>query len=209
MTQKLERRFRPLAELRVEGEAGGPRVLRGLAVVYDCLSEDLGFFHETIRPGCFTEALKTADVRCLVDHDPSQLLGRNRSKTLRLFDEPKALRMECSLGKQSYAIDLVEKIEREDLDGMSFGFIATEDEWNMVEFEGGERAIRTVIKAEIFDVSAVTFPAYTDTTIALRSLDGWKSQRSNPKPEPGVRSNSLLEIERLRLRLMLHEKTTR
>ena len=191
---KIERRYRPHAELRIAGTASGLGMLQGNAIVYNSPSENLGGFVELIKPGAFTESLKTADVRCLIDHNSSLLLGRNTSGTLRLFDGPEALRIENDLPDTSYARDLVVALQprstdpafagRSDLDGMSFGFIAIEDTW--AEGEDGGPMIRTVYRAEIFDVSAVTYPAYTatslglrsaftDTESAVRSLEAWRS----------------------------------
>jgi hypothetical protein len=183
----LERRFHSRAELRLEGAAEGPGLLAGYAVVYDSPSEDLGGFTELIRPGCFAETLKAADVRCLIDHNSSLLLGRSASKTLRLFDEAAGLRIECDLPDTSYARDLARVIARGDLSGMSFGFVALEDSWDMGP-DG--KMVRTVVKAEIFDVSAVTYPAYPETSLAVRSLDAWKAARHDPD-----------ETRRLRLKL--------
>jgi uncharacterized protein len=175
---RREKRYHGNAELRiVPGDGGGPGTLVGYSVVYDSISQDLCGFREIIKPGCFAESLKSADVRCLIDHNPTFLLGRNVPGTLRLFDESKGLRIECDLPDVSYARDLVVTIEREDRDGMSFGFTALEDEWNL---DDDGCMIRTVLKAEIFDVSAVTYPAYTDTSLALRSLDLWKASRLGP-----------------------------
>jgi HK97 family phage prohead protease len=181
MTPNSEKRFLKAAELRVVSEEGKPAVLVGKAVVYDSLSEDLGYFRETIKPGAFTESLKTADVRALVDHNPTYLLGRNTSGTLRLDDRADALYVEIDLPDASYARDLLVKLDRKDLDGMSFAF-QVEDEGDTWFTDEEGKTTRTIVKARIDDVSAVTYPAYTDTTIARRSLDGWKAQHP-PAPD--------------------------
>jgi HK97 family phage prohead protease len=193
MIPKSEKRYLKSAELRVVQEEGKRPMLVGFAVVYDSLSEELGFFREKIQAGAFTESLKTADVRALIDHDPSQLIGRNKSGTLRLFDKPKGLWVEIDLPDTSYARDLLVKIDREDLDGMSFGFkvLPEGDTW-FTDEEG--QTLRTVVKAEIDDVSAVTYPAYTETSIARRSLDSWTSIH-RPPPDAGT------ELRKLRLLL--------
>jgi phage head maturation protease len=56
---------------------------------------------------------------------------------------------------------------RGDIDGMSFGFRVTKQEWD----ESGEVPLRTIREVELFEVSVVTFPAYADTEVALRSLE--------------------------------------
>lgn len=177
-----ERRFNGLAELRMEGDEES-RLLVGFPIVYNVRSEDLGGFYEFIRPGAFKKALESADVRCLIDHNPTLLLGRNTAGTLRLFDEPKGLRMECDLDDTSYALDLRKTVKRKDRTGMSFGFTAIEDQWEM---DKDGCMVRSVIEADVFDVSAVTYPAYTETSLALRSLDSWK------RHQPGPNENRLL-----------------
>lgn len=172
-----ERRFLPKTEVRIVPSDAGPGKLVGTAAVYDTLSEDLGGFHEIIKPGTFTESLKTADVRCLIDHNSSLLLGRNKSGTLRLLDSATGLNIEDDLPNTSYALDLVAVMGRGDLTGMSFGFHVLEDCW---EADAQGRMIRTVTKADIFDVSAVTYPAYVDTKIALRSLGLHKQSAVDP-----------------------------
>ena len=188
-----EKRYHKLAEVRIVGDDAHP-ILTGNAVVYNSLSEDLGCFREIIAPGAFEESLKTADVRCLIDHLPHLLLGRNTSGTLRLIDGPKALRMECDLDDTSYAVDLRKTVKRSDRSGMSFGFTNVKDRWD--EDEIG--IVRTVLKGKIFDVSAVTYPAYTDTTLAMRSLEAWK-QAKPVMSRPAIDHRD--EARRMRLRM--------
>lgn len=69
----MERRFLQKNELRTDS-AG--RRLEGYAAVWNAISEDLGGFRETIRSGAFKNAIKGGDVRCLINHDASKILGR-------------------------------------------------------------------------------------------------------------------------------------
>jgi HK97 family phage prohead protease len=101
--------------------------------------------------------------------------------------------VEIDLPDTSYARDLVEKIRRGDLTGMSFCFrVAPEGDTWFTDEEG--KTLRTIIKAEIDDVSAVTYPAYTDTSIAERSLSSWKSTHLPP-------ADFATELRKLRLQL--------
>jgi HK97 family phage prohead protease len=193
-----ERRYLPRAELRAVEQDGKPTVLVGQAIVYNSPSEDLGGFVETIKPGAFTESLKTTDLRALVDHNTSLILGRQSSGTLRIKDGPRSMAVEIDLPDTSYARDLVVSVDRGDMSGMSFSFLTIEDEW-FTDADGNTS--RTVIKADIVEVSAVTFPAYPETTLALRSLDRWQHERSAAVP--------ICNDEVARLRVRLHETSFR
>src|SRR3954447_12981984 len=105
------------------------RLLVGYAAVYGRESHDLGGFREKIAPGAFADVL-AADVRCLLNHDPSQVLGRTRSGTLRLQDEQQGLRFECDLPDSPLGHNVREAVARGDVDGASFRFIVGDDDWS-------------------------------------------------------------------------------
>ena len=127
-------------------------------VLYDC-------FREKLAPGCFDESLASErDIPATIDHDFNRILGRTRSKTLALISDQDRLRAEVQFSAYSYAQDLKEAIKRQDLQGMSFMFDVREDLW---EFKEGV-SCRTVIKADIYEVSFVFSPAYESTTVGMR-----------------------------------------
>jgi HK97 family phage prohead protease len=64
-----------------------------------------------------------------------------------------------------YAADLMAVMARGDVSQMSFAFTTTEDSWDLVD---GQR-VRSLLAVELHDVSVVTYPAYPDTTVAVRS----------------------------------------
>lgn len=91
----LERRA--WAECRAEASDNG-RKIRGYPIVFNSLSVDLGGFREIIAPEAVERTLNEGlDVRALVDHDSSKVIGRTRSGTLRLRKDAKGLLMELSL----------------------------------------------------------------------------------------------------------------
>jgi HK97 family phage prohead protease len=152
-------------ELRsVEGRG----LLVGRPVVYDSWSEPIGgMFRERILPGAFDEWLAgEPDVIACVNHDPARLLGRTASGTVRLVNDKQGLSVEVDPPATTYAADLAESVKRGDIRGMSFVFECTEDRWG--SGEGGPT--RDVLRARIYEVSYVTFPAYPETSAALRSL---------------------------------------
>jgi len=159
------------AQVRVAGDEGALMRLQGYAAVFNSYSQDLGGFRERILPGAFKKSLSGgADVRCLMNHDPNFVLGRTRSNTLRVQEDSIGLRFEVLLPNTQQARDLYETVKRGDMDQCSFAFTvdADGDEWSEDQDERGNRFIaRTLRAVNVFDVSAVTFPAYTDTTVGI------------------------------------------
>ena len=166
----IERRSFPLGELRASGDEGS-RVVTGHAAVFDVLSHPIMDFRETIAPGAFAESIKNDDIRALWNHDPSRVLGRNKSKTLTLTEDDRGLAFEMDVAETGVGNDALVSIRRGDVDEMSFGFITIEDEWTQ---EPDELAIRTLVKVRLLDVSPVAFAAYPDTDVAVRALTAWR-----------------------------------
>ena len=167
------RAFGTLGELREESEGK----IVGYAAVFNSPTTIGGWFREQIAPGAFTEAIEEDDVRALVDHDSSLVLGRNKSGTLALSEDDKGLRVEIDPPDTQLANDLKKLIERGDVTQMSFGFRAESEQWDDDD-DDNELPLRTVLKARLFDVSVVTYPAYTDTEVAVRSLEAFQSQKN-------------------------------
>jgi HK97 family phage prohead protease len=153
------------SELRAD--AAG-RKLIGYAATFGTPAKIAGRFTETIRAGAFrsTLAKADADVLCLVDHDGSRLLGRTRSKTLRLNEDARGLAFEVDLPDTTLGRDILTLAERGDLGGMSFGFEVIDDHWP----NPSTRELRSVALAEISIVHA--FPAYPSTSVAARGNSG-------------------------------------
>lgn len=147
-------------------EDDGRLIMRGHAAVFDRMSEDLGGFTERIARGAFRKALDRGDdVRLLVNHDGLPL-ARTKNQTLELREDPKGLHVYAELADTTLARDLRTLIKRGDVDQMSFGFTIEEDRWD--ELDGFP--VRTILKiGRLFDVSAVTYPAYTQTDVSMRA----------------------------------------
>lgn len=151
---ELERRFAPAT---VEG-----RQLVGLAAPYG-VETRMGEFSEVIAQGAFRRTLgEGRDILALADHDPAKVLGRTRSGSLVLNEERDGLHFALTLPDTTTGRDLRALAERGDLGGVSFGFHAVKDSW--------DAGCRTLEDVELIEVSIVqAFPAYPDTTVALRS----------------------------------------
>jgi uncharacterized protein len=171
MAEGLETRTLEAAELRVEARGVKP-VIRGYAIVYNRLSEPLGFFREQIAPEAVTRTLAGGvDLRALVDHNPEKPLGRIAAGTLRVETDAHGLRVEIDPPQTTYGHDILESIRRGDVTGMSFAFRTITERWD----ESATPPIRTVLDMDVREVSVVTFPAYPQTEVALRSLAAFRA----------------------------------
>lgn len=145
-------------EFRTKG-----RRLEGYAAVFGTETRIGDSFTETIAPGAFAASLASGrDILALADHDPARVLGRTRSRSLRLAEDGHGLAFEIDLPDTQAARDVLSLAERGDLGGMSFGFVATDD-----HRDGNRRELRAVELHEISVVSA--WPAYPGTIINARA----------------------------------------
>ena len=184
--QKIERRAFPLGELRASDDGEG-RAVTGHAAVFDVLSYEMFGLREKIAPGAFTESIENDDVRALWNHNPEIVLGRNKSGTLKLSEDDRGLSFEIDVAETQAGNDALVSIRRGDVDDMSFGFIALEEEWE--QKPGEELATRTLKKVRLIDISPVPFPAYPNTDVAVRSMEAWRGDRTKPQ----ARSMAALE----------------
>lgn len=188
MSRDMERRTIP-AEFRVEGDEA-PKIV-GYAAKFDSDSEEMWGFVERIAKGAFAEALKSSDVRALFNHDPNIILGRNRAGTLKLFEDDIGLRYEITPPDTQTAKDIIESIRRGDINQSSFAFSMRGSGIQEWEERPDGTTIRTIKRvAELFDVSPVTYPAYTDTESGLRTAEqvfkeyqAEKREKDNPAPD--------------------------
>lgn len=155
-------------EMRAEGDAKRP-VLAGYAAVFDTETDIAGLFREKIQRGAFKDALSSSDVHALFNHDENFVLGRMKAGTLRISEDDHGLKVEIDPPDTQDARDLIRKMERGDIDQMSFAFSMREGEtWDMTE----EPPLRTINKVdELYDVSVVTRGAYPTTEVAVRSME--------------------------------------
>lgn len=171
-----ERRYTAYEVRGDQAPTQGKKILHGLAARFHALSEDLGGFRERLSPGCFRDSLASGrDVAMLVDHDSSKVLGRTGNKTLALREIVEGLAFRCELNDAvSHARDIHEMCLRGDINECSFGFSCDDDSWSDEPDPDTRRPIpvRTVRRARLFEVSAVTFPAYPKTNVTAALADG-------------------------------------
>lgn len=152
----IERRNASL-EIRASG-----RHLSGYASVFDTETRINGG-RELIRPGAFTRTLaESEDILALADHDPTRVLGRTRSKTLRLSEDSTGLHFDLDAPDTQHGRDMLELVKRGDAGGMSFGFVIVDDELH--------HDLREIREVQLFEISIVSaHPAYPTTIVQARS----------------------------------------
>jgi HK97 family phage prohead protease len=199
MANNLERRNISSSEFEVREAEDGSYIIEGYGSVFNSESKNLGGFYEYISPDAFRSADMTQTV-ALINHDNNYVLGRSPN-TLQLSVDKRGLKYTVKLGKQSYAQDLYESIKRGDISSSSFAFTIADggDSW---EKRDG-KLIRTINSINtLYDVSAVTNPAYGSATVSARALEeveAHTTQIEQTKEEEETTPKSYYQKLKLRL----------
>lgn len=163
-----ERRFTP-GVVEVRATAGGEKRIGGYAAVFGKLSRNLGGFVELVNQSAFNESRMDGfpEVVARYNHDDMMLLGTTAAGTLRLSVDDAGL--DYSVAPPPSRADVLELVERGDVRKSSFAFrvMAGGDEWTTTE-QG--YPMRTLTNVQLVDVAPVVSPAYTDSSVGLRSL---------------------------------------
>lgn len=160
-------------------------VIEGYAAIFNSETQIGDYFREVVRPGAFTGAVQSDDVRALVNHDPSLVLGRTAAGTLTLTEDAKGLRYRVTLPNTTIARDLMASIKRGDISQSSFAFQVTKMSWG--ERAAGQLPLRQIEEVKLFDVSPVTYPAYDATSVSARAVAEAREglpEMPSPEPEP-------------------------
>lgn len=155
-------------EIRATETEDGKRTITAV-IPYNSQSEDLGFI-EILKPGCFHKTINDGyNVRALYQHNDASIIGSVKNGTLNLIDTEASLTAEITLPDTTEARDIYNLVRDGYITNCSFGFRSIKDDWNTTE-DG--KQIRTIIEAQLFEISPVTFPAYEMTSVSasLRSL---------------------------------------
>lgn len=161
-------------EVRAEQDEERGSILTGTPIVYN-EPTDLGWYQEIIDDGALDDT-DLRDVRFLVNHNTDMVpLARSRNNnansTMQLEVVPGLgmnIRVNLDTENNAEAKALYSAVERGDLDGMSFMFAVDKDMWEDLDSDHPTRHI--VSFSKVFEVSAVTFPAYEQTSIQARGL---------------------------------------
>ena len=160
-------------EVRAE-ETDRGKVLTGQPIVYDERT-DLGWYDEIIDNGALAET-DLRDVRFLVNHNTDMIpLARSRNNNANstmqmevVEGKGMSIRVDLDTENNAEARSLYSAVERGDISGMSFMFVVDKDSWDDINTEHPTRHVRSI--SRVFEVSAVTFPAYEATSIQARGL---------------------------------------
>jgi len=201
-----ERRFTEQSAARVvlEERADGPPRIVGYASVFFDGSPDTQYelwegAVERIMPGAFARAIEEDDSRALFNHEPDNLLGRTSADTLSLSEDKRGLRYEIIPPDTTIGRDVTEMVRRGDLQGSSFAFTTTDEEWRK---EDGVM-IRELRGVKLYDVGPVTYPAYEGTTTGLRaagsdearaSFEAWQKKQAALQDELRARDVRIAEL---------------
>jgi len=189
-------------EIRAEGDE--PSRLTGHAAVFNEEANIGGWFIERIAPGAFAKSISRGDdVRALWNHDPSAVLGRTRNGTLTLREDERGLHVEIYPPDTQLGRDVVTLVKRGDVSQMSFGFRVVAEKWE--DRDGTE--VRTILEADLFDVSPVTFPAYEGTSISARSsrevVERRRAEREREQQRQEQVNLSAIQAEQQRMAMRL------
>jgi len=191
-------------EVRADQSEEHGHFLSGRPIVYDSRT-DLGWCDEIIEKGAL-EGADLKDVRFLINHNTDMIpLARSRNNNenstmqMSVDEEGMTIRVDLDTENNAEAKSLYSAVERGDLDGMSFMFTVDADKWEDVE---SDHPVRSILKlGRIFEVSAVTFPAYEQTSISARGLtDALESAKESLENERAAKR--AIEAQKQKIRIM-------
>lgn len=192
-------------EVRAEQNEEHGHFLTGQPIVYN-EQTDMGWYDEIIDDGALADT-DLKDVRFLVNHNTDMIpLARSRNNTdsstmqMRVVaGEGMDIRVDLDTENNAEASSLYSAVSRGDISGMSFMFRVDADSWDDLESEHPTRTIEKISK--VYEVSAVTFPAYEATSIQARgladALESAKASLESVKAEKRAREKKIAQIKLL------------
>lgn len=166
--ERQMRQVRSAASEFTTREDGEARIIEGYFAVFNSNYEIGPGMTESIAPGAFSNTLG-ADVRALINHDSTLVLGRNKAGTLELREDSHGLWGKIIINpNDSDAMNLYSRVQRGDVNQCSFGFFITNEE---TDFRDDGSVHWTIREVELFEVSCCTFPAYEQTSIQARTKE--------------------------------------
>lgn len=167
-TDRKIRQMRSIASEFTTREDGEELTIEGYFAVFNNNYDIAPGMSESVAPGAFSETL-AGDIRALVNHDTTLVLGRTTAHTLELREDSHGLWGKIAINpKDGDAMNLYERVKRGDVNQCSFGFDILDEE-TAISDNGDIHW--TIKKVELYEVSCCTFPAYESTNITARSAE--------------------------------------
>ena len=166
--ERQERQMRLASSKFETRESGSDLYIEGYFSVFNSIYQMWDGATESVDPHAFDNTIND-DIRCLINHDSSLVLGRTKAGTLELRVDSYGLwgRVKINPNDQD-AVNLYERVKRGDVDQCSFGFEILSEE---TEWKADDSIHWTLTEVRLFEVSVVTFPAYEDTSVQARKQD--------------------------------------
>lgn len=160
-------------------ETEGTRSVEAYFSVFGDIYEIYPGWTESVDPHAFDGTIND-DIRCLIDHDTSKVLGRTKAGTLRLEVDNYGLKGVVDINPDDQdALNLYARVQRGDVNQCSFGFDILTEEMDA----RADGTVHWTLKAvKLYEVSVVTFPAYEKTEAVARSkratqaFNAWKKR---------------------------------
>lgn len=169
MDRKIRQTRSLQTELKTRAEPDGQDLfIEGYFAVFNRQTELWPGAYEEIAPEAFDETLSN-DIRALINHDTTLVLGRNKAGTLELKVDSYGLWGRVKINpNDSDAVNLYERVKRGDVDQCSFGFNILEE---ITDWRDDGTVKWTLTKIDLHEVSVCTFPAYEDTGVQARKAE--------------------------------------
>ena len=170
------------------------KVISGYINKFNTRSQYMGFYEEVAK-GAFDKTLADGhNIYAMYNHNSDMILGSTRSGSLKLNTDNIGLHFELRINPNiSYASDIAELVKSGDLEGCSFGFWVTDDEWTYTE---DKIDLRIIKELELIEVTITPFPAYLDSEASCRSFDLHNEEVEKAKGLRDLEKEiELLEIE--------------
>ncbi len=166
--ERTTRQVRAIASHFNTREDGDTPHIEGYFAVFNSVYDIAPGMSESIAPGAFSQTL-AGDIRALINHDTTLVLGRTKAHTLLLREDERGLWGDVAINpNDGDAMNLYERVKRGDVDQCSFGFDIIRQDTEVREDGSVHWTIREV---ELYEVSACTFPAYEATNISARAAE--------------------------------------
>lgn len=149
-------------------EDGEELRIEGYFAVFNSNYEIAPGMSESIAPGAFSNTI-SGDIRALINHDTTLVLGRTKANTLQLSEDSRGLFGSVLINPNDQdAMNLYGRVQRGDVDQCSIGFNILNENTDIREDGSVHWEIKEV---ELFEVSCCTFPAYEETNISARAAE--------------------------------------